>query len=166
MKTKFISVTFFTVFIALFGQNTFAVWCKADWFCRQQGVLNNINEAEEEFQMLLEPTYHPNFTEVFGKVLSIFGCAEDTVECGDECMATFKDPNCNISQYTQRLLEFYEANKMKLIKNIKNSDPNIMLMLGTGKNENLTITQLFERFKKRLGYEYSHKDVDFFEKEL
>lgn len=47
--------------------------CKISGYAKQlieyyqyQGMFDNIELADEEFQMLLEPTNHPNFRNMFG----------------------------------------------------------------------------------------------------
>jgi hypothetical protein len=112
MKIKNILTSLLVLCVVLFNEGIFAdtLRCDAAIYCNYQGLFGNIDNAEEEFMMLMEPPKHSNFQDMFSALLYIVGCSEKN----KDCMKALKDPDCKISAYTQKLAAFYEANAAKL----------------------------------------------------
>lgn len=109
MKTKIILTLFLVLLMALFNRGVFAyiLMCECDevnTYCNYDGMYHNIDGADEEFKMLSEPSRHANFQDMFTVISYIFDCAKEN----PVCMEKLKDPNCSISKYTKKLVEFYE----------------------------------------------------------
>lgn len=142
MKIKYILLGLvFTLFVTLFNGNVLAsrdfTGCmELNMFCNYQGMRKDLEKADEEFNMLLEPIKNPNFQEMQVVIDRIIGCA-----CSSEKhMDILKNsPNCNVTKYTQRLLKFYEVNKEKIIEHMRNADPD------------LEIVTMFNYFKEKVG---------------
>ena len=110
MKTKFILTSFLILFVSLFNEGIFAYAFRCDEvekYCNYQGMYANLDGAQEEFQMLLEPPRHANFQQMFSVLLYIHDCGTEN----QDCIRTLKNPDCNISKYTQKLIAFYDDNK-------------------------------------------------------
>lgn len=140
MKTKFIlSVSLLVLSIFLLGGNVLASHdatncMEVSVFCKYQGLRGDLEKADEEFDMLLEPIINPNFQAMQAVIDRIIGCA-----CASEKhMDILKNnPNCNVSKYTKKLLKFYTDNKEKIIEHMKKEDPK------------LEIVTLFDYFKEK-----------------
>lgn len=110
---KIILTSLLTLLMGLFNKGIFAGTLRCDnaaVYCNYQGLFRNIDNAEEEFVMLVEPPKHSNFQDMFTALLYIVGCSEKN----KECMEALKDSSCKVSAYTQKLVNFYEANAAKL----------------------------------------------------
>ena len=82
--------------------------------CQYEGILNNIDIANEEFEMLLESPLHPNFENSFYSLLYFLNCVNKN-------LALMKQqPNCKALRYLKKLISFYQAHKTELKNNISN----------------------------------------------
>lgn len=111
MKKKLVLSLLVTFVVSSCG-STFASTIKCDdvqIYCSYQGLFHNVDGADEEFAMLLEPPKHSNFQDMYSTLLYIVGCQKENKECAE----ALKNPNCNISVYTQKLVNFYKANSTK-----------------------------------------------------
>ena len=109
MKTKLtLLITVLMMCTGIFCSNVFARFkCdNAAIYCRYQGLFNNVDNAEEEFKMLMEPPKHANFREMFSALRYVVECSEENKKCAK----ALKNPECGISVYTQQLVSFYEEN--------------------------------------------------------
>lgn len=109
MKRKFALVSLLMLFMVLSYGDIFASTVKCDnvpIYCNYQGLFNDIDNAEEEFIMLLEPPKHANFHEMYSALLYIVGCSREN----DKYVEALKNPDCKVSAYTQKLVRFYESN--------------------------------------------------------
>jgi len=116
MKFKHVfSTLILTWAVFLFNESVFACM-DLKMFCNYQGMRDDLKNADEEFNMLLEPTRNPNFQTMRVVLDLILGCTCSS----EEHMHILKNnPNCVITEYTKKLLKFYEANKENIIKNIQ-----------------------------------------------
>ena len=113
MKDKFILLPFLMLFTFLLNTADASSIVSCDevkMYCDYKGVFQNIDNTDEEFEMLLEPQKHANFQQMFGSLFYVYECSREKAEC----MKALKDPNCSISQYTKKLIKFYDDNKVKI----------------------------------------------------
>ncbi|MBU0745120.1 MAG: hypothetical protein KKE11_07175 [Gammaproteobacteria bacterium] len=118
MKTKhtFLLTFIFSLCVCLLNGSAAAYSLRCDeveLYCGYEGMYRNVDEANEEFNMLSEPARRPNFQEMFIVVSYIFNCAQKNAGC----MRALKNPDCNVSKYTKRLIKFYEDDNRKAITN-------------------------------------------------
>jgi len=134
MKTKYVLGLFLVLFTVLPSTSFSSFVCfDRDKFCQYQGYLRSLDRLDEEFPMLLEPTYHPNFSWVSHYVEDFFSCAREHPE-----MLT--DPECKVSEYAKKLLIFFRENKA----NIKHRK----------------LAEEFELFDKEVGRNLLQSDTD------
>lgn len=150
MKIKIILISFLVIFMVLFIK-AFAygdhIECEnVDRFCHYQGMFRNIDGAEEEFQMLLEPIKHPNFQWMFQTTMYIFANACDSDNT--KCLEIVRNSNCNVAKYTKKLFRFYEAHKEKIKENIR-----------TG-SDDLKLLNVFDHAKEIIGEEFLREKED------
>ncbi|MBU0744360.1 MAG: hypothetical protein KKE11_03215 [Gammaproteobacteria bacterium] len=110
MKIKhiFLLASVFSLFIGLFNESAiaFALKCDETVYCNYEGMYQDIDNADEEFMMLMEPLRPSNFQDIFSVLLYIVGCSKQNTAC----MNALKNPSCKVFSYTQRLVNFYEDN--------------------------------------------------------
>ena len=143
MKRKFILILLIALFVAM--EVASAVTShesitpdELDTFCKYQGMLGNLAEADKEFKMLLEPPNYPNFQSMYMVVSQL----SQQIRTSKKYLEMLKNPTCNVSKYTRGLLTYYEANKVKIQENIKNVAPN------------RDIVNVLESFKKEIGIKF------------
>ena len=99
MKTKIV----LAIFLILSYANLFAYY--GGDYCPFNGISDDPNHTEEEeFAMLLESVYMPNF-EAIANVIGVL------ITTPTE---TLKDPNCKISGYAKKLVEYYKKHKTEI----------------------------------------------------
>ena len=138
MKIKLVLIPFFIIFTFLFSYNIFAYafrCSEVSRYCNYQGLFDNLEGAQEEYQMLTEPARHGNFQQMFLALLYIVDCAKEN----SDCMKALKNPNCNVSKYFQRLVNFYEEDN-----HIEITDE--------------LVIDMFEKFKQGEGAVFFSKD--------
>lgn len=145
MKTKLILTSFLALFVTLFNESIFAYALRCDEvsiYCNYQGMFKDIDNADEEFEMLMEPPRHSNFRDMFSVLLYIIECSKKN----KDCMDALKNPNCKMSVYTQKLVNFYEDNianiddeeVIELFKILRNGEGKIFFNKESISNEKNT----------------------------
>lgn len=135
IKSNLLLAVFFVLSIGLFNINVLAQFkCDEAIYYGYSGIYSNLDEAEDEFKMLMESPKHANFREMFKALRYIVSCSEENKECAK----ALKNPDSDIHKYTEKLVNFYEANAI----NIKDE----------------LVKQLFESFKKGEGKIFFKKE--------
>jgi hypothetical protein len=114
MKKMNVNLIICSVLFIFFNKNVFSTQlsfnCEPEDYCRYQGMFRNIAFAETEFEMLKERPIGRNFQNMYSVLLYVVACSEQS----KECMEALEDPNCPISVYTQRLVNYYKENVAEL----------------------------------------------------
>ena len=126
MKTKFIFLALFVVPIMLLNESVIAfrdsIGCKElESFCKHVGYFSDLKKADEEFKMLLGPIDHPDFQQAYASIIRFLDCACSS----EEYMLMLSNQKCKVSEYSQKLLAFYNTHKEEITDNIKNEDPDL-----------------------------------------
>lgn len=121
-----------------FTYHELSAYSDSDTFCQYEGMLGNLDEADKEFKMLLESPNHPNFQSMYTIVFQLLKRSR----MSEKYLEVLKNPECNVSKYTRKLLTYYEDNEEKIKENIKD----------VGIDQNVAI--VFESFKKELGIKF------------
>lgn len=103
MKTKYILPLLFVTF-GITNVNSFAT---TDSYCHFEGITQQKQDQEKEFSQLLEPQNSFKFS----TISSIIGIIALTSS------KDLKDPSCEISEYTKKLVRFYKKNKEEIKNN-------------------------------------------------
>jgi hypothetical protein len=140
MKRKFVLILFVVLLVIVkmvnaAGLHELTVCEDPTKFCQYQGMLGNLDEVDKEFAMLLESPNHPNFQSMYTTVSQLL----EKVRTSEKHLEVLRNPECNVSKYTRKLLTCYEANKEKIKENTKNES------LGQD------IIAVFESLKEKVG---------------